>query len=65
MSVNEALLIHRHKPTLNNTKEAYEMLIFTRIMTRVRLETATSLPKLLKTIENLSGVVGRRVSVIT
>ena len=40
LCVKEALLIHRHKPTINTQKEAYET-----IRTRLQREAATSLLK--------------------
>ena len=44
LCIKEALLIHRHKPTLNIQKEAYEMLLFIQLG-RLQGEAATSLLK--------------------
>ena len=44
LCIKEAHLIHRHKPTLNIQKEAYEMLLFIQLG-RLQGEAATSLLK--------------------
>ena len=63
--IKEALLIHRHKPTLNIQKEAYETLHFTQLGREYKVKLPRSFLKLAKTPGNLIEVVGLRVSAIT